>query len=85
MATTATTTAAFVLVLMILATAAATTIVTAEELLDLLGGSVMYILDRADEVKIFACQRMIEVHDDDLLLDLYDATTDDLPVGRVKR
>lgn len=73
------------LVLMILATAATTTIVTAEELLDLLGRSVMYILDRADEVKIFACQGMIEVHDDDLFLDLYDATTDDLPVGRVKR
>ena len=70
---------------MILATATATTIVSAEELLDLLRRSIMYILNRADEVKIFTCQRMVEVHDDDLLLDLYDATTDDLPVGRVKR
>ena len=42
------------LVLMILATAAATTIVTAEELLDLLWGSIMLIQHFADEVKLLA-------------------------------
>ena len=54
-ATTATTFfVAFVaFVVMVAATAAA--IMSAEELLDLLGRSIMYILDRADEVKIFAC------------------------------
>ena len=75
----------FVAFVIVVAATAAATIMPAEELLDLLGRSIMYILDRTDEVKIFACQRMIEVHDDDLFLDLYDATTDDLPVGRVKR
>lgn len=74
---------AFVIVVMVAATAAAT-IMPAEELLDLLGRSIVDFLDSADEVEVFACQRVVEVEYDDFVLDLEDATTDDLPVGRVQ-
>ena len=74
---------AFVIVVMVAATAAAT-IMPAEELLDLLGRSIVDFLDSADEVEVFACQRVVEVEYDDFFLDLEDATTDDLPVGRVQ-
>ena len=70
---------------MVMFAATAATFVSAEELLDLLRRSIMYVLDRADEVKVFACQRVVEVQDDNFFLDLYDTTTDDLPVGRVQR
>ena len=74
---------AFVIVVMVAATAAAT-IMSSEELLDLLGRSIVDFLDSADEVEVFACQGMVEVEYDDFVLDLEDATTDDLPVGRVQ-
>ena len=74
---------AFVIVAMVAATAAAT-IMPAEELLDLLGRSIVDFLDSADEVEVFACQGVVEVEYDDFFLDLEDATTDDLPVGRVQ-
>ena len=74
---------AFVIVVMVAATAAAT-IMPAEELLDLLGRSIVDFLDSADEVEVFACQGVVEVEYDDFFLDLKDATTDDLPVGRVQ-
>ena len=74
---------AFVIVVMVAATAAAT-IMPAEELLDLLGRSIVDFLDSADEVEVFACQGVVEVEYDDFFLDLEDATTDDLPVGRVQ-
>ena len=74
---------AFVIVAMVAATAAAT-IMPAEELLDLLGRSIVDFLDSADEVEVFACQGVVEVEYDDFVLDLEDATTDDLPVGRVQ-
>ena len=73
---------AFVIVVMVAATAAAT-IMPAEELLDLLGRSIVDFLDSADEVEVFACQGVVEVEYDDFVLDLEDATTDDLPVGRM--
>ena len=83
-ATTATTFfVAFVVVVMVAATAAAT-IMSAEELLDLLGRSIVDFLDSADEVEVFACQGVVEVEYDDFILDLEDTTTDDLPVGRVQ-
>ena len=83
-ATTATTFfVAFVIVIVVAATAAAT-IMPAEELLDLLGRSIVDFLDSADEVEVFACQGVVEVEYDDFFLDLEDATTDDLPVGRVQ-
>ena len=83
-ATTATTfLVAFVVVVMVAATAAAT-IMSAEELLDLLGRSIVDVLDSADEMEVFACQGVVEVEYDDFVLDLEDATTDDLPVGRVQ-
>gem|GEM_PF-4286380 len=63
---------------------AAATIMPAEELLDLLGRSIVDFLDSADEVEVFACQGVVEVEYDDFFLDLEDATTDDLPVGRVQ-
>ena len=82
-AATATATTFFVaFVVMVAATAAA--IMPAEELLDLLGRSIVDVLDSADEVEVFACQRVVEVEYDDFVLDLEDATTDDLPVGRVQ-
>ena len=74
---------AFVIVVMVAATAAAT-IMPAEELLDLLGRGIVDFLDSADEVEVFACQGVVEVEYDDFVLDLEDATTDDLPVGRVQ-
>ena len=74
---------AFVIVVMVAATAAAT-IMPAEELLDLLGRSIVDFLDSADEVEVFACQGVVEVEYDDFVLDLEDAATDDLPVGRVQ-
>ena len=74
---------AFVIVAMVAATAAAT-IMPAEELLDLLGRSIVDFLDSADEVEVFACQGVVEVEYDDFVLDLEDAATDDLPVGRVQ-
>ena len=74
---------AFVIVVMVAATAAAT-IMPAEELLDLLGRSIVDFLDSADEVEVFACQGVVEVEYDDFFLDLEDAATDDLPVGRVQ-
>lgn len=74
---------AFVIVVMVAATATAT-IMPAEELLDLLGRSIVDFLDSADEVEVFACQGVVEVEYDDFVLDLEDATTDDLPVGRVQ-
>ena len=74
---------AFVIVVMVAATAAAT-IMPAEELLDLLGRSIVNFLDSADEVEVFACQGVVEVEYDDFVLDLQDATTDDLSVGRVQ-
>ena len=80
---TAATTFFVAFVVMVAATAAAT-IMPAEELLDLLGRSIMDFLDRADEVEVFACQGVVEVEYDDFFLDLEDATTDDLPVGRVQ-
>ena len=83
-ATTATTfLVAFVIVVMVAATAAAT-IMSAEELLDLLGRSIVDFLDSADEVEVFACQGVVEVEYDDFVLDLEDTTTDDLPVGSVQ-
>ena len=54
---------------------------SAEELLDLLGRSIVDVLDSADEVEVFACQGVVEVEYDDFVLDLEDATTDDLPSG----
>ena len=74
---------AFVIVIVVAATAAAT-IMPAEELLDLLGRSIVDFLDSADEVEVFACQGVVEVEYDDFVLDLEDATTDDLPIGRVQ-
>ena len=74
---------AFVIVVMVAATAAAI-IMPAEELLDLLGRSIVDFLDSADEVEVFACQGVVEVEYDDFFLDLEDATTDELPVGRVQ-
>ena len=54
-ATTATTSlVAFVVMVMVAATAAVT-IMSAEELLDLLGRSIVDFLDSADEVEVFAC------------------------------
>ena len=83
-ATTATTSlVAFVVMVMVAATAAVT-IMSAEELLDLLGRSIVDFLDSADEVEVFACQGVVEVEYDDFVLDLEDTTTDDLPVGRVQ-
>ena len=85
-ATAATTPIVTVLMLMIVVvtTATAAALVTTEELLDLLGRSIVDFLDSADEVEVFACQRVVEVEYDDFVLDLEDATTDDLPVGRVQ-
>ena len=74
----------FVAFVIVVAATAAATIMPAEELLDLLGRSIMDFLDRADEVEVFACQGVVEVEYDDFFLDLEDATTDDLPVGRVQ-
>ena len=74
----------FVAFVIVVAATAAATIMPAEELLDLLGRSIMDFLDRADEVEVFACQGVVEVEYDDFVLDLEDATTDDLPVGRVQ-
>ena len=74
----------FVAFVIVVAATAAATIMPAEELLDLLGRSIVDFLDSADEVEVFACQRVVEVEYDDFVLDLEDATTDDLPVGRVQ-
>ena len=74
----------FVAFVIVVAATAAATIMPAEELLDLLGRSIMDFLDSADEVEVFACQGVVEVEYDDFFLDLEDATTDDLPVGRVQ-
>ena len=74
----------FVAFVIVVAATAAATIMPAEELLDLLGRSIVDFLDRADEVEVFACQGVVEVEYDDFVLDLQDATTDDLPVGRVQ-
>ena len=87
-ATTATATAAtvvtFVLVTMLVVATTATAVVSAEELFDLFGRSIVDFLDRADEVEVFASQWMVEVEDDYLILNLKDATTDDLPIGCVQ-
>mgnify|MGYP007084072576 CR=1 FL=1 len=83
-ATAATATTFFVAFVIVVAATAAATIMPAEELLDLLGRSIVDFLDSADEVEVFACQRVVEVEYDDFVLDLEDATTDDLPVGRVQ-
>ena len=80
---TAATTFFMAFVIVVAATAAAT-IMPAEELLDLLGRSIVDFLDSADEVEVFACQGVVEVEYDDFFLDLEDATTDDLSVGRVQ-
>ena len=74
----------FVAFVIVVAATAAATIMPAEELLDLLGRSIVDFLDSADEVEVFACQGVVEVEYDDFVLDLEDATTDDLPVGRVQ-
>ena len=74
----------FVAFVIVVAATAAATIMPAEELLDLLGRSIVDFLDSADEVEVFACQGVVEVKYDDFFLDLEDATTDDLPVGRVQ-
>ena len=74
----------FVAFVIVVAATAAATIMPAEELLDLLGRSIMDFLDRADEVEVFACQGVVEVEYDDFVLDLKDATTDDLSVGRMQ-
>lgn len=74
----------FVAFVIVVAATAAATIMPAEELLDLLGRSIVDFLDSADEVEVFACQGMVEVEYDDFVLDLKDATTDDLSVGRVQ-
>ena len=74
----------FVAFVIVVAATAAATIMPAEELLDLLGRGIVDFLDSADEVEVFACQGMVEVEYDDFVLDLEDATTDDLPVGRVQ-
>ena len=83
-ATATTATTFFVAFVVMVATTAAATIMPAEELLDLLRRSIVDILDSADEVEVFACQGVVEVKYDDFVLDLEDATTDDLPVGRVQ-
>ena len=83
-ATATTATTFFVAFVIVVAATAAATIMPAEELLDLLGRSIVDFLDSADEVEVFACQGMVEVEYDDFVLDLEDATTDDLPVGRVQ-
>ena len=83
-AATATATTFFVAFVVMVAATAAATIMSAEELLDLLGRSIVDFLDSADEVEVFACQGVVEVKYDDFVLDLEDATTDDLPVGRVQ-
>ena len=44
----------FVLVVMIMVATTATAVVSAEELFDFLGSSIVYFLDRSDEVEIFA-------------------------------
>lgn len=74
----------FVAFVIVVAATAAATIMPAEELLDLLGRSIVDFLDSADEVEVFACQGVVEVEYDDFVLDLEDATTDDLSVGRVQ-
>ena len=74
----------FVAFVIVVAATAAATIMPAEELLDLLGRGIVNFLDSADEVEVFACQGVVEVEYDDFFLDLEDATTDDLPVGRVQ-
>ena len=74
----------FVAFVIVVAATAAATIMPAEELLDLFGRSIVDFLDSADEVEVFACQGVVEVEYDDFVLDLEDATTDDLPVGRVQ-
>ena len=74
----------FVAFVIVVAATATATIMPAEELLDLLGRSIVDFLDSADEVEVFACQGVVEVEYDDFVLDLEDATTDDLPVGRVQ-
>ena len=74
----------FVAFVIVVAATAAATIMPAEELLDLLGRSIVDFLDSADEVEVFACQGVVEVEYDDFVLDLEDTTTDDLPVGRVQ-
>ena len=81
-ATATTATTFFVAFVVMVAATAAATIMPAEELLDLLGRSIVDFLDSADEVEVFACQGVVEVEYDDFVLDLEDATTDDLPVGR---
>ena len=83
-ATATTATTFFVAFVVMVAATAAATIMPAEELLDLLGRSIVDFLDSADEVEVFACQGVVEVEYDDFVLDLEDATTDDLPVGRVQ-
>ena len=83
-ATAATATTFFVAFVIVVAATAAATIMPAEELLDLLGRGIVNFLDSADEVEVFACQGVVEVEYDDFFLDLEDATTDDLPVGRVQ-
>ena len=77
-------TTVFVAFVIVVAATAAATIMPAEELLDLLGRGIVDFLDSADEVEVFACQGVVEVEYDDFVLDLEDATTDDLPVGRVQ-
>lgn len=74
----------FVAFVIVVAATATATIMPAEELLDLLGRSIVDVLDSADEVEVFACQGVVEVEYDNFVLDLEDATTDDLPVGRVQ-
>ena len=74
----------FVAFVIVVAATAAATIMPAEELLDLLGRSIVDFLDSADELEVFACQGVVEVEYDDFVLDLEDATTDDLSVGRVQ-
>ena len=74
----------FVAFVIVVAATAAATIMPAEELLDLLGRSIVDVLDSADEVEVFTCQRVVEVEYDDFVLDLKDATTDDLSVGRMQ-
>lgn len=83
-ATATTATTFFVAFVVMVAATAAATIMPAEELLDLLGRSIVDFLDSTDEVEVFACQGVVEVEYDDFVLDLEDATTDDLPVGRVQ-
>lgn len=83
-AATATTATTFFVAFVVMVAATAAAIMSAEELLDLLGRSIVDVLDSADEVEVFACQGVVEVEYDDFVLDLEDATTDDLPVGRVQ-